>query len=40
MNFLYLLALFVSHIGFLFMGYKYGRRVQKWENNQKNVFKK
>ena len=40
MNFYYLSVLFISHISFLFMGYKFGRKVQKWETNQKNVFKK
>lgn len=40
MNFVYLFTLFIFSIGVFTMGYKYGRKVQKWETNQKNVFKK
>lgn len=40
MNFFFLSVLFISHIGFLYLGYKFGKRVHKWEINQKNVFKK
>lgn len=35
MNYYYLITLFISHIGFFYFGYKFGKKVSKWEFNQK-----
>lgn len=35
MNYYFLFALFISHSSFLYMGYKFGRKTQKWAMNQK-----
>ena len=36
MNFFLTIFLIVSHMFFFYMGYNFGKRVHKWEINQKN----